>query len=362
MDETTGAKKIKYKLVEVGDSGGPEDGPQGYKSDIDMVTLKELQAIEKSAVTTPEAFNDITGWNVFEIEGKKIKLPMGPGWGFVVENVKQLKSIDASFEETEAAKKLKDVKGDEPDEKDLQRLADIEDKAAGDVGKAIKMAVNVAKSIRDYDKAVRRAKAAEIVFKDEKIGKAIHDVFMQAAHNLLKVAAIVQAGIEVRDGKVQRKSLAKIQQVLAGKFKEIQMDEDLKEHLLQEIEKSGSLVPQIMSKEEVEMAEQLVKEGKLSKGTSDDKQKSAVYYLSASSDVLTDVQKEQLKKDGVEVIEAKKKLNGDIYILAKWRGEYCTWYLDKQGHRHWGSYTHELETAKNTLKRRLSDSATAKKL
>lgn len=77
-----------------------------------------------------------------------------------------------------------DAKGNEPEAKDLKRLADIEDKAGGNSQKALQLAENVAKTIMSEDKAVRRAKAAKIAIQDKKLGKQVHDVFMKRAKQL----------------------------------------------------------------------------------------------------------------------------------------------------------------------------------
>ena len=80
----------------------------------------------------------------------------------------------------------KDVRGTEPAEKDIVRLQDIKKKGGTDVNKIIKLVRNMAAAIGrgsgadSKEKALRRAKAAEIVFPGE-FGKILSAIFKEAA-------------------------------------------------------------------------------------------------------------------------------------------------------------------------------------
>lgn len=73
-----------------------------------------------------------------------------------------------------------DVKGSNVSDKDVMRLEDIKDKANGDEGKVLSLATRMAQLIKDPDKAMRRAKAAKLVFAGE-LGKKVYDIFVKAA-------------------------------------------------------------------------------------------------------------------------------------------------------------------------------------
>ena len=76
----------------------------------------------------------------------------------------------------------KDIRGTEPGEKDITRLEDIKRKAGNDPNKAIQLVQNMANAIGrgggmdSREKAMRRARAAEIVFKGE-FGKMLAKIF-----------------------------------------------------------------------------------------------------------------------------------------------------------------------------------------
>jgi len=80
----------------------------------------------------------------------------------------------------------KDVRGVEPGEKDLVRLQDIKRKGGTDVNKILQLVRNMAASISrgsgagSREKALRRARAAEIVFPGE-FGKILSNIFKEAA-------------------------------------------------------------------------------------------------------------------------------------------------------------------------------------
>lgn len=95
--------------------------------------------------------------------------------------VSDLDKVEADIKK---ASEMKDVKGDEPDEKDLKRMAEMEDKAAGNDYKAMNLAIQMARSIKDVDKAVRRAKAAKMIFKNTNLGSKIYTIFMDVAKRL----------------------------------------------------------------------------------------------------------------------------------------------------------------------------------
>lgn len=71
--------------------------------------------------------------------------------------------------------------------------------------------------------------------------------------------------------------------------------------------------------------------------------------------VLTDVQKKQLAKDGVEVIEARLNKFGDTYIIGKIEDSYpfVVWFVDPKGFRHNGSYKKTQQEAENVLNKRV---------
>jgi hypothetical protein len=76
-----------------------------------------------------------------------------------------------------------DTKGTEVGAKDLRRMSDIQFKANGDEAKIEQLVKNMANSIKEKDKAIRRAKAAEEVFKGE-LGKKMAKIFMNKAKEL----------------------------------------------------------------------------------------------------------------------------------------------------------------------------------
>ncbi len=94
-------------------------------------------------------------------------------------------NINVDDDEAEASK-YGDVKGQEPAEKDIQRIKDLETKAKGDESKMLKLAQNMANTLGgspdSMDKAIRRAKACEIVYKGD-LGKKLAKVFMDTAVN-----------------------------------------------------------------------------------------------------------------------------------------------------------------------------------
>lgn len=79
-----------------------------------------------------------------------------------------------------------DIKGTEPGGKDILRLEDIKRKGGNDVNKIIKLVQTMANSIGrgagadSKEKALRRAKAAEMVFEGE-FGKMLANIFKEAA-------------------------------------------------------------------------------------------------------------------------------------------------------------------------------------
>lgn len=81
-----------------------------------------------------------------------------------------------------------DVEGDEPGQKDIDRLKGILEKSKGDPEKAKKLAQNMAKTIKESDKSIRRAKAAKMVFQG-KLAEEIYDIFMEAVNHLPRAAA-----------------------------------------------------------------------------------------------------------------------------------------------------------------------------
>jgi hypothetical protein len=76
-----------------------------------------------------------------------------------------IEADDSGFAVNRQGRKLYDAQGIEAEEKDLQRLRDIKSKAAGNEFKVLQLAQQMAKSITDSDKALRRASAAEQIFK-----------------------------------------------------------------------------------------------------------------------------------------------------------------------------------------------------
>ena len=78
---------------------------------------------------------------------------------------------------------LYDAKGAEADEKDLWRMRDMKTRAKGDDSKLIQLATQMAGSIRDKDKALRRADAASQIF-EGKVKAEIVKIFEQAAEYL----------------------------------------------------------------------------------------------------------------------------------------------------------------------------------
>lgn len=49
-------------------------------------------------------------------------------------------------------------------------------------------------------------------------------------------------------------------------------------------------------------------------------------------------------KNGAYVLESKATVDGEI-VLAKWKNEYVTWMIDKEGDAHWGHYISDLPSA-----------------
>ena len=75
---------------------------------------------------------------------------------------------------------LKDVKGEEPAEKDFTRMRSLLLRSKGDEDKMLALVRNMAKSINKPDKAVRRAKAAKKIL-PKSIGGEAFDIFMKSA-------------------------------------------------------------------------------------------------------------------------------------------------------------------------------------
>lgn len=96
------------------------------------------------------------------------------------DNDEDLKAYISEIKKAEASK-LNDVKGQEPAAKDIQRMKDLKTKAGGDEEKMLKLAQNMANTLGvspdSVDKAIRRAKAAEIVYPGQ-LGKKIAKIFM----------------------------------------------------------------------------------------------------------------------------------------------------------------------------------------
>lgn len=94
-------------------------------------------------------------------------------------------------EDTAEGSKYGDVKGQEPADKDIQRIKDLETKAKGDEAKMLKLAQNMANTLGvspdSVDKAIRRAKACEIVYKGE-LGEKMAKIFMDIVVNQKSVA------------------------------------------------------------------------------------------------------------------------------------------------------------------------------
>lgn len=82
-----------------------------------------------------------------------------------------------------------DTKGFEPGAKDIRRMVDIQFKAAGDKAKIEQLINQMAGAITKKDKAIRRAKAAEEVFKGE-LGKKMAKIFMDKSKALSQVDEI----------------------------------------------------------------------------------------------------------------------------------------------------------------------------
>lgn len=109
-------------------------------------------------------------------------------------------SVSKAYEKAELPKpkvitiaaKNGDVKGQEPAEKDIQRIKDLETKAKGDEAKMLKLAQNMANTLGvspdSVDKAIRRAKACEIVYPSP-LGKKMAKIFMDIAVNQKSVAS-----------------------------------------------------------------------------------------------------------------------------------------------------------------------------
>ncbi len=99
----------------------------------------------------------------------------------------RIKEINKKIDDMHIAiSKFGDVKGQEPAEKDIQRIKDLKDKAKGDEAKMLKLAQNMANTLGvspdSVDKAVRRAKACEMVYPGP-LGKKLAKVFMDIAVN-----------------------------------------------------------------------------------------------------------------------------------------------------------------------------------
>ncbi len=67
----------------------------------------------------------------------------------------------------------------EVDSKDRMRISDIIDKAKGDKSKEMQLAQTMANKIKDYDKAIRRGRAAE-----EEEQKHLAEIFFKRAKEL----------------------------------------------------------------------------------------------------------------------------------------------------------------------------------
>ncbi len=87
------------------------------------------------------------------------------------------------FKAHKVARSYGDVEGIEPAEKDIARMESMKAKAGDDAEKVRQLAANMAQAITDSDKALRRAKAAELVF-DGALGDAVSKIFEARAKEL----------------------------------------------------------------------------------------------------------------------------------------------------------------------------------
>ena len=98
-------------------------------------------------------------------------------------DVKAFMALSSGFATDHEGFKYYDTKGITAGEKDLQRMRDIKSKSLGSGYKALQLATQMAKSIKDCDKALRRADAASKVFKDE-LRDDIVNIFLNKAESL----------------------------------------------------------------------------------------------------------------------------------------------------------------------------------
>ena len=80
-------------------------------------------------------------------------------------------------------RRVYDSKGEQPGEKDIQRIRDMKKKAGDDMGKLKQLAFNMAKAITDKDKAVRRAAAADQILKGKE-ADIVAETFLARADEL----------------------------------------------------------------------------------------------------------------------------------------------------------------------------------
>jgi hypothetical protein len=90
---------------------------------------------------------------------------------------------DGGFAVNRSGRKLYDKEGIQAGEKDLQRLRDIKTKSAGNEFKAVQLAIQMAKSITDSDKALRRSDAAKQIFKNA-LGKKLVKIFEERVNEI----------------------------------------------------------------------------------------------------------------------------------------------------------------------------------
>lgn len=98
--------------------------------------------------------------------------------------VSDLEKIAGGYATNSRGDRFYDTKGYSAGEKDLQRMRDLAKRALGDESKMIQLAKQMAKSIKDQEKAFRRADAAKQIFSDSDARDEIVKIFMDAGVGL----------------------------------------------------------------------------------------------------------------------------------------------------------------------------------
>jgi hypothetical protein len=136
--------------------------------------------------------------------------------------VSDLEKIAGGYATNSRGDRFYDTKGYSAGEKDLQRMRDLAKRALGNESKMIQLAKQMAKSIKDQDKAFRRADAAKQIFADSDARDEIVKIFMDAGVGLAssKAASIRTASANYADASRLREIGEEILEKVASAWSE----------------------------------------------------------------------------------------------------------------------------------------------